>query len=242
MKKYYLHNGIESSGPFDLEELKIKQITPATPVWFSGMPDWKKAGEIAELEKILQLTPPPFKTTPPVQEIKIEQEEEQEEKKDTIMGLSKSNFYIVSFILLFAIGIFVLNILEENRSNEFQEKNEKTERENRQFQLQQTEIEQQKKQLEEQERLEAERIAQERKLTINSELSKIQIKQIENQTRLEESKNNLVKATEFQFFRTENERNEELNSIQSDIDHWKNEIQLLENKRNQLSLELERMK
>ena len=29
MKKYYLHNGTESSGPFDIEELKAKNITKA---------------------------------------------------------------------------------------------------------------------------------------------------------------------------------------------------------------------
>ena len=29
MKKYYLHNGTESSGPFDTEELKVKKITKA---------------------------------------------------------------------------------------------------------------------------------------------------------------------------------------------------------------------
>lgn len=233
MKKYYLHNGTESSGPFDLEELKIKQITATTPVWYSGMPDWKKAEEIDELKFLLEVTPPPFKTTAPTPKI--------EEKSSTIMGLNKRTFYIISFFLLFMIVIVILNILEERRSNEFQEKNEKTESENKQFQLQQKEIEEQKIRLEEQEKLEAERIARERKETINSELSKIQIRQIENQTRLEEANNKLVKASQFQFFRTESERNTELNSIQTDINLLKEEIQQLEDQRNKLSLELDRM-
>ncbi|MES2239220.1 MAG: GYF domain-containing protein [Bacteroidota bacterium] len=233
MKKYYLHNGTESSGPFDLEELKIKQITAKTPVWSSGMPDWKNAEEIDELKFVLIITPPPFKATPPIPK--------REEKKTKIMGLNKSTFYLISFLAFFIIGVFVLNILEEHRSKEFEQKNSKTESENRQFQLQQKEIEEQKSRLEEQERLDAERIAKERKETINSELSKIQIKQIENQTRLEEAKNSLTKATDFQFFRTANERNEELNAIQTEINHLKDEMQQLENKRNQLSLELERM-
>lgn len=234
MKKYYLHNGTESSGPFDLEELKIKQITPTTPVWCSGMSDWKKAEEIDELKFVLQVTPPPFKTAAqPIQEI--------EEEKTTIMGLNKKTFYLILAFLVFIIGIFILNFLEEQRTNEFQEKNNKTESENKQFQLQQKEIEKQKTLLEQQDKLEQERIARERKETINSELSKIQIRQIENQTRLEEANNKLIRATEFQFFRTEAERNTELSSIQTDINFLKEEMQQLENKRNQLSLELDRM-
>lgn len=233
MKKYYLHNGTESSGPFDLEELKIKQITPAVFVWCSGMSDWKKAEEIEELKFVIQVTPPPFKTAPPIPKI--------EEKKATIMGLNKKSFYIILTFLVFIIGIFILNFLQEQRSNEFREKNDKTESENKQFQLQQKEIEEQKSLLEQQNKLEQERITRERKETINSELSKIQIRQIENQTRLEEANNKLIKASEFQFFRTESERNTQLNSIQTDINYLKEEMQQLENKRNELSLELDRM-
>lgn len=250
MKKFYLHNGIESSGPFDLDELKNKQIKATTPVWFSGMPDWKTAGEIDELKPVLQIVPPPFNPIPPIpkaivemepEKEEVELEEEIEEKKSKIMGLNKSTFFLISFILVVVIGTFVLNFLEENRSAQLDEQNAKTERENRQYQLQQKEIEEQKKQIEEQERLEAERIAKERKETINTELSKIQIKQIENQTLLEEAKNMLIKATEFQFFRTATERNEEIDAIQNDINQLKNEMQQLDNKRNQLSLELERL-
>ena len=60
MKKYFLHNGTESSGPFDLEELKAKRITKTSPVWFEGMENWKTAGEIPELKTIFVLVPPPF--------------------------------------------------------------------------------------------------------------------------------------------------------------------------------------
>jgi len=48
MKKYFLHNGTESSGPFNFEELIAKKITKKTPVWFEGMENWKYAGEIDE--------------------------------------------------------------------------------------------------------------------------------------------------------------------------------------------------
>ncbi|RVT73342.1 DUF4339 domain-containing protein [Flavobacterium sufflavum] len=247
MKKYYLHNGIESSGPFDLAELQMKQIKATTPVWFSGMPDWKTAGEIEELKPVLQIAPPPFNPIPSIpKKIEMELEEEEieeeiEEKKPKILGLKKSTFYLISFLLVLLIGTFFLNFLEENRSAQLEEQNAKTERENRQYQLQQKEIEEQKKQIEEQERLEAERIAKERKETINKRLSEIQIKQIENQTFLEEAKNELTRASQFQFFRTADEKDKEINAIQADISRLKKDIESLENERNQLSLELERM-
>ncbi|MEN9909619.1 MAG: hypothetical protein RLZZ540_2768 [Bacteroidota bacterium] len=239
MKKYYLHNGIESSGPFDLSELQMKQITATTPVWFSGMPDWKTAGEIDELQTILKVIPPPLKFVPPTPE--PQQEKKSEEINPKIMGLKKNVFYLFSVLLSLIIGSFVLSILEENREAELEQKNNKTERENRQFQLQQKEIQEQKQRISEQETLETERLTTERKAAINTKLSENQIKQIEYQTRLEEAKNKLVKATDFQFFRTPEEKNREINAIQADITYYNNEILLLENERNQLALELEKM-
>ena len=233
MKKYYVHNGIESSGPFDLAELQMKQITATTPVWFSGMPDWKTASEIDELQTILKIAPPPFKSVPPKQK--------KEEENPKIMGLKKKTFYVVFLFVLLIIGSIVLTILEENRKIELEQKNLKTEKENQQFQLQEKEIQEQKQRISEQEKLETERLTKERKAAINSKLSENQIKQIEYQSRLEEAKNNLIKANEFQFFRTSEEKNSEINAIQTDITDFNNEIKLLENERNQLDLELEKI-
>ena len=245
MKKYYLHNGTESSGPFDLAELQMKQITATTPVWFSGMPDWKTAGEIDELQFILKVVPPPIKLVQPIapkEEIKVEKSEEIiEEKNSKIMGLNKNAFYIVSIVIVLIMGTVILTILQENRRMDFEEKNNKTERENRQFELQEKEIQEQKQRISEQEKLEEERLDKERKAVINTKLSENQIKQIEYQTRLEDAQNKLVRATQFQFFRTAEEKNAEISAIQSDIAHFNDEMQLLENERNQLALELEKM-
>lgn len=60
MQEYYLHNGTENSGPFDLEELKAKGITKSTQVWCEGMEDWKEAGSIDELKSIMMVSPPPI--------------------------------------------------------------------------------------------------------------------------------------------------------------------------------------
>ncbi|KDN55592.1 GYF domain-containing protein [Flavobacterium seoulense] len=241
MKKYYLHNGVESSGPFDLAELQMKQITATTPVWFSGMPDWKTAGEIDELQSILKVIPPPFKSEVPKSIPEPQQEEKIEEENPKIMGLNKSTFYIVFIFVSLIIGSVILTIIQEKRRLDFEEKNDKTERENLQFELQEKEIQQQKQLLIEQQKQEAERITKERRAAINAKLSENQVKQIEYQTRLEEAKNKLVKASEFQFFRTADERTREINAIQAEITSYTNEIQSLENEANQLGLELEKI-
>lgn len=60
MKKYYLNDGTAQQGPFTLEELQSKNITPQTPVWYDGLADWTTAGQVEELKDILVHTPPPF--------------------------------------------------------------------------------------------------------------------------------------------------------------------------------------
>jgi hypothetical protein len=64
VKKYYLHNGQESIGPFTKEQLKEQKITKDTSVWSEDMNDWKKAGEIDELKIILLTIPPPIYNSP----------------------------------------------------------------------------------------------------------------------------------------------------------------------------------
>ncbi|MFC5683720.1 DUF4339 domain-containing protein [Flavobacterium sp. MAHUQ-51] len=239
MKKYYLHNGIESSGPFDLTELQMKQITATTPVWFSGLADWKTAGEIEELQSILKVIPPPFKAEIPNPE--PESKSKQKETKTKIMGLSKNNFYLVCLLFIVIIGSFALSIFEEKRKEELEEINHKTEIENRQFLLKEKELQEQKKQAEEQERAEAERIAKERKESISKRLDEIQIEKTQNQTLLDEAKSKLNRANEFQLFRSADEKSRELNALQTEITHLKSELEILENEQNQLSLELERL-
>ena len=50
MSTYYIHNGIETSGPYTIEELAQKNIKATTPIWCPGMPDWKIASEINSLK------------------------------------------------------------------------------------------------------------------------------------------------------------------------------------------------
>jgi len=58
MKKYFYSNGQDKEGPVTLEELKQKDITPQTLIWFEGLDDWKEAESVDELKEIFELSPP----------------------------------------------------------------------------------------------------------------------------------------------------------------------------------------
>jgi hypothetical protein len=69
MKKYFYTDGFANFGPFTLEELKYKNITLDTNVWYEGMGDWKKAAEVPELASLFSTNtaippspPNPFQT------------------------------------------------------------------------------------------------------------------------------------------------------------------------------------
>lgn len=75
MKKFYIHNGSEQQGPFDIADLKAKNITTQTPIWYEGLSEWSVAGKINELNDLFsKSTPPPFKakiTPPPIKKESI---------------------------------------------------------------------------------------------------------------------------------------------------------------------------
>lgn len=75
MKKYYYTDGQTQFGPFTIEELKEKNLSRDTLIWFQGINDWTPAKDIPALQEIFQgSTPPPFQSqtsspppTPPSQ-------------------------------------------------------------------------------------------------------------------------------------------------------------------------------
>lgn len=238
MKKYFLHDGIESSGPFDLNELKSKNITKRTPVWYEGMENWKFAGDIEELKNLFAAVPPPISsfTTPTTVSPK-----KTKAPKRKIFGLSKKTFFTFFGVLIFIIGISVLNILQEKRSEELKIKNHQTEIENYQYVLQQKEIENQKKLVEEAEKAQAKRILEEKKNTYNNRLLSTQQKITDYQNLLKETEKKLDDASGFKFLRTAAERNNQITTLRKNIDSIKIEIVKLKNESNHLQLELDKM-
>lgn len=234
MKKYYLHNGTESSGPFDIEELKAKNITKASPVWFEGMLHWKTAGEIPELHQLFTVNPPPF---PLFETPKVETKKEARK----ILGMSKNVFFIAFAAVIILIGISVLKNIEENRSRELRIKNHKTEVENYQLELKQKELDEQKIQAVIQEKIDAERAA--RALTQNANNRLLQIeKLLENyQNNMVETEKKLQNASGFKLLRTGAEKKEQTDLLQKNIDSFRSAMEELKKESDQLKLEMEKI-
>lgn len=77
MKKYFLHDGTSQQGPFDIEELKSKNIHKDSQVWFEGQEHWTNAGNIEELKPLFANVPPPFErptqAPPPITKVEPKQ-------------------------------------------------------------------------------------------------------------------------------------------------------------------------
>ena len=52
MKKYYLHDGTSSIGPFNKEELKQCDVVKTTPVWMEGKERWTCAVNYEDLHDL----------------------------------------------------------------------------------------------------------------------------------------------------------------------------------------------
>ena len=59
MRKYYIHNGTEQLGPFDLNELKDLNIHKETFIWYDGLKDWTSADKIEDFSDLLKTANPP---------------------------------------------------------------------------------------------------------------------------------------------------------------------------------------
>lgn len=70
MKKYFLHDGNAQSGPYDIDDLKTKNLTKQTPIWYEGLNEWTTAGNVAELKSLFVSAPPPFQQ----QKVYVEEE------------------------------------------------------------------------------------------------------------------------------------------------------------------------
>lgn len=65
MSKYYYLENNQQLGPVSLEELKAKNITKETFIWYQGMADWQKAGDLPELASLFVVATPPPPQQPP---------------------------------------------------------------------------------------------------------------------------------------------------------------------------------
>jgi hypothetical protein len=109
MKNFYIHNGTEQQGPFDLGTLRSKNITRDTPIWYEGLSAWTTAGEIDELKEMFnEAIPPPFaeKHTPPPIDKQATRKEMKKEVSQTVAPKKNRIGRTVVIILVVLIVIF----------------------------------------------------------------------------------------------------------------------------------------
>lgn len=123
MKKYFLHNGTEQQGPFDIEDLKAKKITKDTAIWCEGLPDWTTAGMIVELNELFNVsTPPPFNSkssTPPPQRpssVKSDESSKADPNKKNTLGTILQSIGAVGALII--IGIIIYGYLHNRNGGQ----------------------------------------------------------------------------------------------------------------------------
>ena len=62
MRIYFIHDGTDEKGPFNIDELRSQPLKKETPIWYDGLGEWSTAGKIEELKEFFISTPPPFST------------------------------------------------------------------------------------------------------------------------------------------------------------------------------------
>ena len=244
MNSYFIHNGTESSGPFSMLELKNKAILKTTPVWCEGMQDWKYAADVLELQSLFIVVPPPIHAFKPLieEEFSLQAPLAQEDIKSKIIGIDKTLFFILTSLLVLILGSFIFTYFQDSRSAELEQKNSVTEKNNLQFELQEKRIEEQKTLIIEQEKLEVEKALKEKKIILNNSLIGIQENLFVKVSALDQAKEKLAKAQDFQFLRSEVEREAEINTLQNEIKNINNEIIQLKSEMDHIYLELEKIK
>lgn len=113
MNKYYLHDGLENIGPFDIEELKQKSITRNTQVWCEGMEDWKEAGTVEDLKVLFPIMPPPLKKS----KTEVPKQNKSSDIKDTIYWKIYKFMRILAIIFVIIMGIVILANVLDNKTN-----------------------------------------------------------------------------------------------------------------------------
>jgi hypothetical protein len=95
MKQYFIHDGKNQLGPFDMEQLKNMNVQRNQQVWCEGMEQWKPAGDVEELSVLWPKMPPQL---PPVNS-----------NSNSINGNPGKRKFIIILIAA-CVGVFVITL------------------------------------------------------------------------------------------------------------------------------------
>lgn len=118
MKKYFLNDGSQQTGPFDIEELKSKKLNRDTPVWFEGLDEWTTIGNVEELKEVIAVTPPPFSTkmtSPPSVKKTTAQTKVYVERAKQSSSSGRKLLIYCGIIVLGLIGYFFYNQIQQQQ-------------------------------------------------------------------------------------------------------------------------------
>ena len=124
MKDYYISDGQNTIGPLSKLKLFSQNITKETLVWYEGLSEWKRAGDIEELADLFsskQIPPLPPKQATPIRHFS----ESVDHHNDTMSGTEssqkkKSTKKIVLwccsvFVILCVLGVIGYYVYEEEQ-------------------------------------------------------------------------------------------------------------------------------
>ena len=124
MKKYYLHDGKQQEGPFDIDELKAKNLNRDTPIWFEGLNEWTTINNVDELKDIITAIPPPFATAmaspPSIQKLRNEQKPF-ENKSVNKSSLFRNLLILAGIIVIIFVGSFIYNQMEHQEAENYRQ-------------------------------------------------------------------------------------------------------------------------
>ena len=54
MTTYFIKEGEYESGPFTIDQLKLKLLNKESPLWYAALKEWTSAGNVHELKELFE--------------------------------------------------------------------------------------------------------------------------------------------------------------------------------------------
>jgi hypothetical protein len=128
MKKYYYSDGIDKFGPVSFDELKQKNITNDTLIWFQGLDKWTPAKNLEEIKPILDLVLSPItileKEPEPLEKESNSIQPTPKKKKNYILPIVIILILLVVSYLYYSTPTYETSIDDVNISEEYLEEGE----------------------------------------------------------------------------------------------------------------------